>query len=57
MKPIKYFLLFVTALCVSQWNNLGREPQRGFGPRFSNKNINEPIQQSQNYNLPQKENN
>ena len=36
MKPIKYFLLFVTALCVSQWNNLGREPQRGFGPRFSN---------------------
>ena len=36
MKPIKYFLLFVTALCVSQWNNWGREPQRGFGPRIPN---------------------
>ena len=35
MKPIKYFLLFVTALCVSQWKNLGR-PQRGFGPRIPN---------------------
>ena len=36
MKPIQYFLLLATALCVSQWNNFGREPQRGFGPRFSN---------------------
>ena len=36
MKPIKYFLFFVTALCVSQWNNFGKEPQRGFGPRIPN---------------------
>ena len=35
MKPIKYLLLFATALCVSQWRRWGREPQRGFGPRFS----------------------
>ena len=57
MKNIKYFLLFVTVLCASRWSSWGREPQKGFGPRFSNKNINEPIQQFQNYNLPQKENN
>ena len=57
MKNIKYFLLFVTVLCASRWSSWEREPQRGFGPRFSNKNINEPIQQFQNYNLPQKENN
>jgi glutamine amidotransferase PdxT len=30
MKNIKYFLLFVTALCV-QRNNFGRQQQRGFG--------------------------
>ena len=35
MKPIKYLLLFATALCVSQWRHWGRGPQRGFGPRFS----------------------
>ena len=35
MKPIKYLLLFATALCVSNWRRWGREPQRGFGPRFS----------------------
>ena len=36
MKNIKYFLLFVIALCVSQQNNLRREPQRVFGPRIPN---------------------
>ena len=36
MKNIKYFLLFVTALCASKWNNWGRGPQRGFGPRTPN---------------------
>jgi hypothetical protein len=36
MKPIKYLLLFATALCVSNWRRWGREPQRGFGPRTPN---------------------
>ena len=36
MKNIKYFLLFVIALYVSQQNNLRREPQRVFGPRIPN---------------------
>ena len=55
MKNIKYFLLFVTALCV-QRNNFGRQQQRGFGPRYSNKNFNEPIQKIQNTDSPQLEN-
>jgi len=34
MKPIKYLLLFATALCVIQRGYYVSEPQRGFGPRF-----------------------
>ena len=65
MKPIKYFLLFVTALCVSQWNNWGREPQRGLGPRTQNHQRNGfdsrfqkngPMQQNQNTYLQPQEN-
>ena len=55
MKNIKYFLLFVTALCV-QRIEFRRQQQRGFGPRYSNKNFNEPIQKIQNTDSPQLEN-
>ena len=55
MKNIKYFLLFVTALC-AQRIEFGRQQQRGFGPRYSNKNFNEPMQKIQNTDSPQLEN-
>ncbi len=53
MKPIKYFLFFVTALCVSQWNNFGKEPQRGFGPRIPNNKLDSSFPNNLNKDLIQ----
>ena len=41
-------------MCVRDY--FGRQQQRGFGPRYSNKNFNEPIQKIQNTDSPQLEN-
>ena len=65
MKNIKYFLLFVTALCASRWQSWEREPQRGLGPRTQNHQRNGfdsrfqkngPMQQYQNTYLQPQEN-